>query len=79
MRAPSWPALQAREPELALGPGPLRVQVAGLRYSFDARKPTGSRIINALVNTTAGWVPAAHLDDITLITTNYVGTTGGDG
>lgn len=63
----------------AIKPGGAFAQVAGLRYSFDARKPAGSRIINALVNTTAGWVPAAQLNDITLATTNYVGTTGGDG
>ncbi len=50
-------------------------QVAGLRFSFDASRPAGSRVVDVTVN-------GEPLDDnrkYTLATTNFLAIDGGDG
>ncbi len=50
-------------------------QVAGLRFTFDARRPPGSRVVDVTVN-------GQPLDDnrkYTLATTNFLAIDGGDG
>jgi 5'-nucleotidase len=50
-------------------------QVSGIRFTFDARRPPGSRIVSLTVN-------GQPLDDkkkYTLATTDYVAIDGGDG
>lgn len=50
-------------------------QVSGVRFTFDAKRPAGSRIVNLEVN-------GKPLDDkkkYTIATTDYVGIDGGDG
>lgn len=50
-------------------------QVSGLRFSFDASRPAGSRIIDVSVN----GKPLDEKKRYTLATTDYVGIGGGDG
>jgi 5'-nucleotidase / UDP-sugar diphosphatase len=50
-------------------------QVSGIRFSFDANKPAGSRVVNVTVN-------GQPLDDkrkYTLATSNFIAIDGGDG
>jgi 5'-nucleotidase len=50
-------------------------QVSGIQFTFDARRPAGSRVTNVTVN-------GQPLDDnrkYTLATTNFVAVDGGDG
>jgi 5'-nucleotidase len=50
-------------------------QVSGLRFTFDARRPVGSRVLEVTVN-------GQPLDDkksYTLATTNFIAIDGGDG
>ena len=63
-------ARSAEDPEPGRFP-----QVSGVRFSFDASRPSGSRIVNVTVN-------GQPLDDnrkYTLATTNFVAIDGGDG
>ena len=53
-------------------------QVAGLRYSFDADKPAGSRITSAEVQTADGWQAIEPDKLYGVVSNNYV-RTGGDG
>ncbi|HKO98806.1 MAG TPA: 5'-nucleotidase C-terminal domain-containing protein [Pyrinomonadaceae bacterium] len=50
-------------------------QVSGIRFSFDASRPPGSRIIEVTVN----GKPLEERREYTLATTDYVGINGGDG
>lgn len=63
-------ARSAEDPEPGRFP-----QVSGIRFTFDARRPAGSRIVNVTVN-------GQPLDDnrkYTLATTNFLAIDGGDG
>lgn len=53
-------------------------QVAGLRYSFDADKPAGSRITSAEVQTDGGWQAIEPDTLYGVVANNYV-RGGGDG
>ena len=50
-------------------------QVSGLRFTFDASKPPGSRVVNV----TVGGKPLDEKKKYTLATSDYVGISGGDG
>lgn len=50
-------------------------QVSGLRFSFDASRPAGSRIIEVSIN----GKPLDEKRKYTLATSDYVGINGGDG
>lgn len=50
-------------------------QVSGLRFSFDARRPAGSRVVEVTVN----GKPLVDSQKYTLATSDYVGLDGGDG
>ena len=50
-------------------------QVSGLRFTFDASRPPGSRIVNVTVN----GKPLDEKKKYTLATSDYVGIDGGDG
>jgi 5'-nucleotidase len=47
-------------------------QVSGVRFTFDARRPAGSRIVDLTVN-------GKPVENYTLATSDYVGIDGGDG
>ena len=53
-------------------------QVAGVRYSFDPRKPAGERIVSAEVQEGADWKAIEPEKIYGLVTNNYV-RGGGDG
>lgn len=50
-------------------------QVSGLRFSFDGRRPAGSRIVNLIVN----GKPLDEKRKYTLAVSDYIGLDGGDG
>jgi len=50
-------------------------QVSGLRFTFDAGKPPGSRVVSVTVN----GKPLDEKKKYTLATSDYVGISGGDG
>ena len=50
-------------------------QVSGLQFTFDARRPAGSRIVEVKVN----GQPLDNTKKYTLTTTTFVGLDGGDG
>lgn len=50
-------------------------QVSGVRFTFDARRPAGSRIVELTVN----GKPLDEMKKYTLATSDYVGLDGGDG
>lgn len=50
-------------------------QVSGVRFTFDARRPAGSRIVDLTVN----GKPLDEKKKYTLATSDYVGIDGGDG
>ncbi len=50
-------------------------QVSGLRFSFDASRPPGSRVVDVTVN----GKPLEETKKYTLATSDYVGINGGDG
>jgi 5'-nucleotidase len=50
-------------------------QVSGIRYTFDARKPAGSRIVDLSIN----GKPLDVSKTYTLAATDYVAIDGGDG
>jgi 5'-nucleotidase len=50
-------------------------QVSGLRFTFDARRPPGSRIVDLTIN----GKPLDEKKKYTLATSDYVGIDGGDG
>jgi len=50
-------------------------QVSGIRFSFDATRPVGSRIVNLTVN----GKPLDPKKKYTVATTDYVAIDGGDG
>ncbi|HEV7475628.1 MAG TPA: bifunctional UDP-sugar hydrolase/5'-nucleotidase, partial [Pyrinomonadaceae bacterium] len=50
-------------------------QVSGIRFSFDARRPPGSRIVDLTVN----GKPLDEKQNYTLATSDYVAIDGGDG
>ena len=50
-------------------------QVSGVRFTFDARRPAGSRIVELMV----GGKPLDEKKKYTLATSDYVGIDGGDG
>jgi 5'-nucleotidase / UDP-sugar diphosphatase len=50
-------------------------QVSGLRFSFDASRPSGSRVVSVTVN----GKPLDEKKQYTLATSDYVGINGGDG
>lgn len=53
-------------------------QVAGLKYTFDARKPAGERVSDVLVQDGDEWVPIDPAATYGVVTNNYV-RGGGDG
>ena len=50
-------------------------QVSGIRFTFDASRPAGSRIVELMV----GGKPLDEKKKYTLATSDYVGIDGGDG
>jgi 5'-nucleotidase len=50
-------------------------QVSGVRFTFDASRPVGSRVIEATVN----GLPLDDKHKYTLATTNFLAIDGGDG
>ncbi len=50
-------------------------QVSGVRFTFDARRPPGSRIVDLTIN----GQPLDEKKIYTLATSDYVGIDGGDG
>ena len=54
------------------------VQVAGLKYSFDASAPVGSRISEVMVKAGEDWAPIETETVYGIVTNNYV-RNGGDG
>ena len=50
-------------------------QVSGIKFSFDASRPPGSRLVNVKVNN----LPLDDSKKYTLTTTTFVGLEGGDG
>ena len=53
-------------------------QVAGLKYTFDASQPAGSRISDVMVDDGGNWVPIDPEATYGLVSNNYV-RNGGDG
>ena len=50
-------------------------QVSGIKFSFDASRPPGSRLVDVKVNN----LPLDDAKNYTLTTTTFIGLDGGDG
>ncbi|HET7287134.1 MAG TPA: 5'-nucleotidase, partial [Pyrinomonadaceae bacterium] len=50
-------------------------QVSGIQFSFDARRPSGARLVDVKVN----GLPLDDAKKYTLTTTTFIGLDGGDG
>ncbi|GAB1364486.1 bifunctional metallophosphatase/5'-nucleotidase [Rhodobacter sp.] len=54
------------------------LQVAGMKYAFDAKQPVGSRISDVMVQVDGGWGPIDPGETYLVVANNYV-RQGGDG